>query len=149
MDKDRTLSKWQRNCARAEYCSSVVFRRLVKELEGDAQAAGEILDSLLKDRFIDDGRYASAFAREKASLQGWGPVKIRFQLRSKGISDSLIDAALSEIEPEKADEKLRKLMSSKAHSLEGDPQKRLKLLKYGLGRGYGYDEVEAVLSSLE
>ena len=33
-------------------------------------------------------------AREKASLQGWGPVKIRFQLRGKGISDEIVSEAL-------------------------------------------------------
>ena len=38
---------------------------------------------LKEDRYVDDARYAAAFAREKASLQGWGPVKIRFQLRGR------------------------------------------------------------------
>ncbi|MBO6096742.1 MAG: RecX family transcriptional regulator, partial [Bacteroidales bacterium] len=120
----------------------------LKDLEGDAEAAGKVVEALVADKYVDDARYASAFAREKASLQGWGPIKIRFQLRGKGVTDSVITAALEEIEPEKADARLEKLLAAKARTLEGDPQFRLKLLKFALSRGYEYDAVEAALKNL-
>ena len=100
----------------------------------------------VKDRFVDDRRYAAAFAREKSSLQGWGPVKIRFQLRGKGISDEIISEALQEVDPDKAASKLDKLAADKYRLLKDDPQCKLKLLKALLSRGYGYDEVEAAVS---
>jgi regulatory protein len=114
-------------------------------LEGDADAAERIVASLVKDRFVDDRRYAAAFAREKAALQGWGVVKIRFQLRGKGISDEIITEALQEIDPAKAASKLDKLAADRYRLLKDDPQCRLKLLKALLSRGYGYDEVEAAV----
>ena len=104
--------------------------------------------SLVEDRYVDDARYASAYAREKATIQGWGPVKIRFQLRGKGIADAVITEALQEIEPVKAGDKLERLLTAKARTLKGDPQFRLKLLKFGLTRGYEYDETEAVVSKI-
>ena len=97
---------------------------------------------------MDDSRYAQAFAREKASLQGWGPVKIRFQLRAKGVSDAVITAALEEIDEASADARLRRLLEAKAKTLEGDPQFRLKLIKFGLSRGYEYSQVEDALAFL-
>ena len=100
----------------------------------------------MADRFVDDRRYAAAFAREKSSLQGWGPVKIRFQLRGKGISDEIISEALQEVDPEKAASKLDKLAADKYRLLKDDPQCKLKLLKALLSRGYNYDEVEAAVS---
>ena len=138
----KVLERLQRQCARMEYCTFDIRRKALKAMEGDAEAADRIVASLVKDRFVDDRRYASAFAREKAALQGWGPVKIRFQLRGKGIPEEVISEALQEIDPEKAASRLDKLAADKYRLLKGDPQCRLKLLKALLSRGYGYDEVE-------
>lgn len=148
MDAARCLSRLQKLCSKAEYCRADIRRKALKDLEGDAEAAEIIVEALVADKYVDDVRYASAFAREKATLQGWGPVKISFQLRGKGVADAAIKAALEEIEPEKADEKLLKLLQTKARSLEGDPQFKLKLLKFGLGRGYNYDQVEEAVSKI-
>ena len=141
----KVLERLQRQCARMEYCVSDIRRKALKAMEGDAEAAERIVASLVADRFVDDRRYAGAFAREKSSLQGWGPVKIRFQLRGKGIADDVISDALGEIDPEKASAKLDRLAADRYRLLKGDPQCRLKLLKALLSRGYGYDEVEAAV----
>ena len=145
MEEKKVLERLQRQCARMEYCISDVRRKALKALEGDADAAERIVASLVRDCFVDDRRYAAAFAREKAALQGWGVVKIRFQLRGKGISDEIITEALQEIDPAKAASKLDKLAADRYRLLKDDPQCRLKLLKALLSRGYGYDEVEAAV----
>ena len=145
----KCLARLQRLCSKAEYCEADVYRKALKQLDGDAAAAAEVVASLVGERYVDDARYASAYAREKAGIQGWGPIKIRFQLRAKGVKDAVITAALEEIEPEKADNKLDKLLQAKSRSLEGDPQIRLKLLKFGLSRGYNYDDVEASLARIK
>ena len=146
MDEKKVLERLQRQCVRSEQCTADVRRKALKALEGDSEAAERVLKALVKDRFVDDGRYSAAYAREKASLQGWGPVKIRFMLRGKGISDSLIDAALGEIDREKAEDKLQRLVSARYRQLEGDPQWKLKLMKYALGRGYAYEDVAEAIA---
>ena len=148
MDATQCLSRLQKLCSKAEYCRADVYRKALKDLEGDTEAAGQVVEQLVADKYVDDARYASAYAREKAGLQGWGPVKIRFQLRAKGVSDADIASALQEIEPEKADARLEKLLAAKARTLEGDPQFRLKLLKFALSRGYEYNTVEAALKKI-
>ena len=136
----KVLDRLERQCARMEYCSSDILRKALKALEGDREAAEEVVASLVKDGYVDDLRYASAFAREKSSLQGWGEVKIRFMLSGKGISRPTIDEALKEIEPEKAEARLSRLASEKYRLLKDDPECRLKMLKFLLGRGYSYEE---------
>lgn len=145
MDYDKCLSRLQRLCSKAEYCRSQMYTKALRDLEGDADAAKRVVDSLVADRYVDDARYASAFAREKSSIQGWGPVKIRFQLRSKGISDADIASGMSEIEEPKAARKLESVIATKYRSLKDDPQCRLKLLKFALSRGYEYQEVSSIL----
>lgn len=148
MDANKCLSRLQKLCSKAEYCTADIRRKALKDLEGDEEAAAQVVASLIEDRYVDDARYASAFAREKAQIQGWGPVKIRFQLRAKGVKDSIITEALQEVEPQKAQDKLEKVLFTKAKTLQEDPQFRLKLLKFGLTRGYNYDEVEDAVSKI-
>jgi Uncharacterized protein conserved in bacteria len=121
MEEKKVLERLQRQCARMESCTFDVRRKAVKAMEGDADAADRIVSSLVKDRFVDDLRYAAAFAREKVLAAGWGPVKIRFQLRGKGISDEIITEALQEVDPEKAASKLDRLAADKYRLLEGRP----------------------------
>ncbi len=135
MEEKKVLERFQRQCARMEYCTSDIRRKALKAMEGDAEAADRIVASLVKDRFVDDRRYAAAFAREKSALQGWGAVKIRFLLRGKGISDEIFSEALAEIDVEKAVSKLDKLAADKYRLLKDDPQCKLKMLKSRLARG--------------
>lgn len=139
------LSKLEAQCSKREYCTADIYQKALAKLEGDREAAEEIVAALEADNFVSDLRYASAFAREKASLTGWGPVKIRFALSAKGIARETIDEALAEIEPEKAEARLERLLETKRKSLEGDPQIKLKLLKFALSRGYDYDTVKKLV----
>lgn len=141
----KILGALQTLCARKEYCSSDIRAKALNRCEGDIDAAEAIVSSLIEEKFVDDLRYASAFAREKAQISGWGTVKIRFALRSKKIDNNTISQALEEIDSERAEEKLQRVLDTKMRSLAGDPQARLKLIRFALSRGYEYSEVEKYL----
>lgn len=146
--KEQILSALQNLCVRREYCTSDIRRKALDRCEGDAALADEMVASLKADRFVDDVRYASAFAREKSSLTGWGPVKIRFALRAKGLSEGDIAAGLAEIEPDRASSRLESLLQNKWKSLSDDPAGRLKLIRFALSRGYEYSQVEDIVNEI-
>lgn len=148
MEKEKVLTYLQDLCVKRECCCSEILKKAEKALEGDREAAREMLDALVADRFVDDARYAAAFAREKSSLTGWGREKIRYALIMKGISKADIVSALEDIDPESAGAKLEKLVSAKCRSLQGDPYIKFKLIKYALSRGYTYDEVASVVEKV-
>lgn len=131
-------------CSRREYCSSDILKKAAAALDGDMSKAAEIVSRLIEEKYIDDLRYASAFARDKSSIAGWGEVKIRYMLSAKGISKDIIAEALEDIDEGKASGRLEKLMENKARSLKDDPQARLKMLRFGMGRGYSYEDVACV-----
>lgn len=135
-------------CSRREYCSSDIMKKSMALLDGDERAAAEVLAVLVKDKYVDDFRYASAYARDKSAISGWGAMKIRHALALKSIPRDIVSAALEEIDGERAHGRLAKLMEAKKRSLKDDPQARMKMLRYGLGRGYGYDEVSKVIETL-
>lgn len=159
----KILSRLEAQCVKREYCVSDIrakAQKAVAAANGKSPVAGlqqpsasEAVDalvaSLLKDGFVDDARYAAAFAREKSSLTGWGPIKIRFALRAKGLSDDDIASGLGEIDADRASDRLARLVASKRKSLEGDPQAKLKLIKFALSRGYDYDAVQAAINQTD
>lgn len=142
------LCKLQAQCVKRECCSADMYKKALKELEGDADAAERLVSSLVSDKFVDDARYASAFAREKSSLAGWGPAKISYALRMKGVSRQSIDAALADVDPEKAGVKLLKVLQAKKKTLVGDPFIKFKLIKFALSRGYEYDKVASAVDEV-
>ena len=144
----KVLDRMRALCSRREYCRKDIMKKVLPAVDGDVTVAGGIIDMLVKEKYIDELRYASAFARDKSSIAGWGAVKIRYMLSAKGIPEGLVAQALEEIDGEKAVSRLDKLMENKFRSLKEDPQCRLKMLRFGLGRGYGYDEVSSVLDRL-
>ena len=83
--KDKVLDRLRRQCSRREYCSADILKKAGDALDGDRNGAKEILDVLVADKYVDDLRYATAYAREKAMISGWGETKIRYMLSSKGI----------------------------------------------------------------
>ncbi len=144
----KVLDRLQAQCVKREYCRSDIFRKALTAFEGDRDSAGRLVESLVADRFVDDSRYAAAFAREKARLSGWGPAKISFALRGKGISKSIISDALKEIDPDEADRRMVSVLETKYKTLKGDPQEKFKLLRFGLTRGYDYDKIAPVVDEI-
>lgn len=145
---NKTLSSLQARCVRTEYCRSDMMRKALTAFDGDSSAARRAVDELVADGFVDDARYAAAFARDKASLTGWGPAKISSALRMKSIPSGIIAEALTTIDETAAGAKMEKLLSAKWKSLQGDPYARFKLLKYALTRGYEYDQASLFIQSL-
>ena len=142
---EKVLDRMRNLCSRREYCRSDIMKKVVSALDGDREKAEKVMEILVAEKYIDEFRYASAFARDKSAISGWGETKIRYMLSSKGVPREIIDKALEEIDESKAMTRLEKLMENKYRSLKDDPQCRLKMLRFGLGRGYGYDEVSEVL----
>ena len=135
-------------CSRREYCRKDILKKVMTALDGDAAKAEEVVGKLVEERYVDDRRYAAAFARDKASIAGWGAAKIRYMLAAKGVDREIIASALEEIDVNRADARLEKLMENKARSLKDDPQRRIKLLRFGVGRGYAYEEVSSMIDRI-
>lgn len=147
-DALKVLDKLRRLCSRREYCTSDILKKASEALDGDHNRAEEVLQVLVSERYVDDLRYASAYARDKASISGWGEVKIKYMLSAKGIARDVIAKALEEIDEGKAESRLEKLLENKWKSLKDDPQGKMKLIRFALGRGYGYEDISSLLGKV-
>ena len=147
-EKDRLLARLMRLCATREYCTGELRRKLTGLPPAEAQ---EVLDKLRREGYVDDARYARAFARDKSALQGWGSLKIKLALQNKQIDAATIAQALEDIDGHAADARMEQVLGAKWASLarEEDPaRKQAKFFRYGLGRGYGYDQIKRMYDYL-
>lgn len=145
---EKIADRMRRLCSLREYCSNDIQKKLTGLLDGDHAQVQEILDMLVRERYVDDFRYACAFARDKSSIAGWGAAKIRYALASRKIPSSVIAQAIGQIETSRAQARLFRFMETKYRSLKDDPQCRIKMIRYALGRGYDYETVTGILETL-
>ena len=135
-------------CSRREYCSAAVLGKLRQKGLDDKDAAA-VLERLVRERYVDDARYARAFVRDKALLSGWGPRKIAFALYAKGISRETVEEAFGEVSPEDSEASMNRVLAAKWKTVSGstDYERRNRLLRFALSRGYSYGSVIHFLDS--
>ena len=92
-------------CTKSERAISDVRRSLTRWGVAPEQHQ-PIIDRLVRERFIDEVRYAEAYVREKLNLSRWGVRKIRAALKAKRIPEQTIDEALAQADPHKLGSKL-------------------------------------------
>ncbi|MBP5318023.1 MAG: RecX family transcriptional regulator [Paludibacteraceae bacterium] len=132
-------------CAAAERCKQDVCSKLAR-----ASATQEQIDAVLQyltqHHFLDEARYACAFAHDKLRFAGWGRVKIRYALRMKNVPDAAISEALASIDEEDYQSRLKSILQAKKRTLSGDDYTvRNKLMRFAASRGF---EMDAVVRAL-
>lgn len=71
-----------------------VQERLIRAGVGSGELAA-VIEELVHLGSLDDARYARLFVEDKRVLEGWGKGRISRELTRRGVSRSLIDAALT------------------------------------------------------
>ena len=108
-----------------------------------ASEVDEILSNLITDGFLNEERYAKAFAGGKFRIKKWGKLKIVNELESKGISRNCIKAGLNEIGDEDYGNTLKGVLAKKIDQVFEDNLfiKRDKVAKYAIQKGFEPDLV--------
>lgn len=92
-------NKIEHFCAYQERCHEEVVQKL-KSMKMDSQEIDTIMVHLITDNFLNEERFACSFARGKHRIKNWGKIRIVNELKSKKITQTLINIALKEISPE-------------------------------------------------
>lgn len=142
------LTKVQAYCAYQDRCSFEVLQKL-KAWGADPNRIPTIIESLVKDKFIDDQRYAETFASSKFHLKKWGRHKITYELRLKKIPQTFIDKGLETIDEKEYSETILLLIAHKAKEIkESDAsRKNQKIARYLISKGFETDLVFRILNS--
>lgn len=123
-------------CAGAEQCTADIRNKILKQ-GFSSEEAEYMVRYLQENKYIDDSRYARAYAVDKVRFSGWGRMKVRMGLRAKGMGDSVISQALEYISQSDYDDALNRVMKAKAKGLDlKDVKDRQKLYSHLVSRGF-------------
>jgi regulatory protein len=150
MDKKQALSRAMSLCSQKEY-NEADIRGKLKFWGVEPSDIDEIIEELIREKFVDDLRYCIAFVRDKIRINQWGRVKVRYMLSMERIKHSIIDQALEEIDEETYSEALTELLEKKARELKSESNpynKKQKLIKFAQGRGFEIDLILKVLKQM-
>lgn len=149
MDVKKALQIIAAQCSKKEYCRFDITVKL-QRWELSEKDIAEVMAFLVKNHFVDDERYARAYAKDKFRFNRWGKLKIELMLRQKQIPDHIVAEALRALPEEDYDEVCISLLKQKSRSLkEEDSRKRkAKLFRYALARGFSYEVVARCLKRL-
>jgi len=109
-----------------------------------------ILSALEDDGFIDELRFARAFVHDKFHFEKWGRLKIAFKLSvDHQIAQSIINAALTQLEAEAELSLLEELLLAKLKSVDPlTPEAKLKLFHFAEQRGFTRAQIYTVLKQI-
>ncbi|MEQ9437760.1 MAG: regulatory protein RecX [Cyclobacteriaceae bacterium] len=152
MENKITSWKQQSKVKAAKYCA--YQERTQQEVRDKLYSYGlysdaveEVLSELISEGFVNEERFAQAFARGKFRNNKWGRIKIEIGLRQKGLSDYCIQSGFREINEEAYRDTLQALIQKKWDALEGEEPyaRKHKTARYALGKGYESELVWQVI----
>ena len=127
-------------CAQAEHCQWEMLEKM-RRWEVPEEAQARVMQRLVKERYVDDERYAQAFVKDKIRYNKWGRRKVDQALWQKHIDEDIRKRVLDEVDDEEYLSVLRPLLKQKRKSTKANSDYELnqKLMRFALGRGFTFD----------
>jgi regulatory protein len=144
----QALPKLKQFCAYQERCHSEVKEKLYSYAvyRDDAE---EIISKLIEENYLNEERFACSFAGGRFRIRQWGKMKIKYELKQKGVSEYCIKKALQSIDLEEYEQCLHKLADQKLKTLRSEKNmfiKKRKLQDFLLQRGFETGLVREVVN---
>ncbi len=132
-----SLAKIQRYCAYQERSHKEVKTKLF-DYGLYASQVDEIVSQLITDGFLNEERFAKAYAGGKFRMKKWGKLKIKNELEFLGLTKNCIQRGLKEIESTDYSKTLKALIKKKSAEVKEENlfKKRDKVARFVIGKGY-------------
>jgi len=136
-------------CSGAERCRADVRRKL-RDTGCDEALTERIINRLVSEGFIDEKRFARAFAGDKFRFNHWGRVKISYELKLKNINQELCADAIDAIDEDEYKSSLNTLLEQKRRTIRHASQEDCyyRLLRFASSRGFETSLIVAELKKM-
>jgi len=126
--------------------------RTRKEITGKLEEypeeiVNEVLAMLEEYGYVDDLKFAEEYADARVRNKGYGKLRLRQELREKGVDPLAIDTVLSELEFDEVESAVEKLRRKASGSLTEKEKKRYS--GYLERQGFGYDVIRQAFKRYE
>lgn len=147
LSKEEILQKARNYCSYQERCTKQLSDKLGEWAVPDAKKGG-IISQMQKEGYLNDERFAIAYAVGKHKTRKWGRIKIKLELRAKGLEGDTIQNAIQSIDDELYLQNLKELLEAKLDKLskeKNDYIRKNKAAQSAARKGYESDLIWEVL----
>ena len=133
-------------CAQAEHCQHEMLEKM-RRWEVPETVQARVMAKLIKERYVDDERYAQAFVKDKIRYNKWGRRKVEQGLWQKRIDEDIRKRVLDEVDDNEYLDVLRPLLKQKRKTIKAknDYELNQKLMRFAMGRGFTFNLIRQCL----
>lgn len=137
---DSCLQRLESLCARSEHCEHEL-REKMRRWQLPEKAADKVIETLRREDYINDSRFARAYALDKLRYSQWGRGKLHYMMRALQLPEEAVNQALDEIDEEEYEAIRQSLIEKKNREIKDrDPYTRkAKLQRFLYSRGFSTD----------
>ena len=143
MTGQQAYQKLSELCARSEHCQQEMLEKM-RQWGVSEEEQAQVMERLIKERYVDDDRFARAFIYDKIRYNKWGRRKVEQALWMKRIDEQISKSILDDIDDEEYLSILRPLLKQRRKSTKANSEYELtmKLIKFALSRGFTMDIIQ-------
>lgn len=136
-------------CAYQERCVSDVKQKLYK-LKVPKEDYEAYIEKLQQHNFLNEDRFVKYFVSSHQKKK-WGKTKMKAALSGKRINSDLIKKYLDDMDTEDYDAQIKEMTQKKWKTIKGATlrDRKTKLLRFLLGKGYEMSKAIAAMKELE
>jgi regulatory protein len=141
---EKALQKLKHFCGYQERSHSDVKQKLYS-LGLFKKEVDELISRLIEEDYLNEERFAIQFASGKSRIKGWGKVKIRYELKQKGISEFCIVKALKSLNESEYAVSFKRIADKKWLALQSEKNifvKKNKWRQFLLQRGFDHEIIK-------
>lgn len=135
------IEKIKKYCAYQDRAENEVRQKL-RSLEVNSSEIEKIVSELKAEKYLDEERFVESFIRGKINAKKWGTEKIKAHLIAKGISSSLIERYMADIDQGKYQQNLYDNINKWLRTNLLTTETYSKLCRHLLSKGYTYQEIK-------
>ena len=119
------------------------LRDYLKKKEYNSATIDYVMDKLKEYDYLNDENFAKAYILTYSKK--YGKLKLKSQLKMKGIKDSVIENLLEDVQSDSIDLVAKKYMKNKELTYEN----LQKLMRFLYSRGYEFDDINSCVNRLK
>lgn len=105
------------------------------------------INSAREKEFLNDQRYAEIFTSDCRLLKKWGTLRIKNELRKRGISNDIIGKVVEDLSVNEKEISELKVLVKRKYAPVSDLKNQQKAIRFLQYRGYGWDVIKKVIGS--
>ena len=138
-DEKIIIEKIQSYCLYQDRCIKEVKNKLYS-FKVSSQLVENIVEYLIDNDYLNEERYTKMFIQGKLRIKKWGRIKLKYELRTKGIDIKIINEHINQINEEDYIEYFNEFSTNKIKFLKGTlDQKKRSFINYFTYRGWEND----------